>query len=50
MPKALTRLGPRREKVSNENIMFALATLEQRLDGIESRLSRASQEKNPDQN
>lgn len=48
MPKALTRLAPRREKVSNENIMFALATLEQRLETIESRLPDPSKGQEPD--
>lgn len=38
MPKALSRLAPRRERVTNENLMFALAALENRLTRIEAEL------------
>lgn len=40
LPTALAGFAPRREKVTHENLMFALAALENRLDRIESQLPR----------
>ncbi|MHA6510602.1 glycosyltransferase family 2 protein [Tessaracoccus sp. Y1736] len=40
LPNALASFAPRREKVTHENLMFALAALENRLDRIELQLHR----------
>lgn len=45
VPKIVETLAPRRERVTNENLMFALAALENRLDRIESQLKK---EQTPD--